>query len=397
MRRVLGAVVTAAAAIALAAPAGVAFGAAGVAQAGTLQAWGRGKWGDLGDGTTADQGTPVAVKLPPGVKVVAVATGLNHSLALTSAGGLLAWGINFHGELGDGTTQIRHVPVPVKLPRGVTITAVAAGCNDSLALTSTGRVLAWGRNSFGELGDGSKTSRDVPVWVKLPPGIKVTAIDAGCLISVALTSAGRLLAWGRNDTGELGNGNHIGSTVPIPVRLPKNVKFASFGRLNLETGDGYFAITATGQVYTWSTLPIKINISLPSGVGRLTTLYTGDGFDLVLTSRGVVLSSGLNNHGQLGDGTTTYEHGYVRVKLPPSVRASAIVASGYSSYALASNGRVYAWGQNFDGSLGNGQNTDSYLPGVVQLPAGLTATAIAANGDAVPENGQHAFAIVSRS
>ena len=143
------------------------------------------------------------VKLPAGTKVTAVAAGGYYSLALTSTGAVLAWGYNTDGELGNGSTASSDVPVKVKLPAGTKVTAIAAGGyldrsrrdtagpGHSLALTSTGAVLAWGYNADGELGDGDTTNSDVPVKVKLPAGTKVTAIAAGELHSLAVTSPAR--------------------------------------------------------------------------------------------------------------------------------------------------------------------------------------------------------------
>ncbi len=118
-----------------------------------------------------------------------MAAGGIHSLALTSTGGVLAWGGNGLGELGDGTTTDRPKPVQASLPSGTTVTAVSAGGGDSLALTSTGQVLAWGYNTFGQVGDGTTTlKRPTPGPVSLPAGAKVTAVDAGGYHNLALTS-----------------------------------------------------------------------------------------------------------------------------------------------------------------------------------------------------------------
>ena len=123
---------------------------------------------------------PVQVKLPAGRKVTAIAAGGNlygvggttagpgHSLALTSTGAVYAWGYNADGELGNGSTKNSLVPVKVKLPAGTKVTAVAAGELQSLAVTSSGAVLAWGGNNFGQLGDGNYDGSDVPVRVHVP-------------------------------------------------------------------------------------------------------------------------------------------------------------------------------------------------------------------------------------
>ena len=106
---------------------------------------------------------------------------------------------------------------------------MSAGEDHSLALTSTGQVLAWGDNTFGELGNGTTTAGDFSVKVKLPKGTKVTAVSAGYDFSLALTSTGQVLAWGSNGGGELGNGTTTGpdtcgvgsapcSTTPVKAR-----------------------------------------------------------------------------------------------------------------------------------------------------------------------------------
>jgi alpha-tubulin suppressor-like RCC1 family protein len=110
--------------------------------------------------------------------VVATAGDL-HALALTTDGRVLAWGYNFNGQLGDGSTVNRDKPVRVKLPSGARVRALAAGLDFSMALTRTGRILTWGNNSSGQLGDGTTTASSTPVAVHLPPGFTPTAIGAG--------------------------------------------------------------------------------------------------------------------------------------------------------------------------------------------------------------------------
>ncbi|MCN0181368.1 cell wall anchor protein, partial [Salinispora arenicola] len=104
--------------------------------------------GQLGDGTTTDSSTPVVVDMPSGTTITAVGAGGFHSLAMASAGTVLAWGLNDLGQLGDGTNTDSSIPVVVDVPSGTTITAVAAGGSYSLALTSAGTVLAWGLNDL---------------------------------------------------------------------------------------------------------------------------------------------------------------------------------------------------------------------------------------------------------
>jgi alpha-tubulin suppressor-like RCC1 family protein len=163
--------------------------------------------------------------------VTAIAAGGGHSLAVTSTGSMVAWGYNAYGELGNATTVSSDVPVVVNLPTDTEVTAVAAGLYHSLALTSTGRVLAWGENNYGQLGDGTSKGPQTcyvgvacsttPVDVELPEGTDVTAVAAGAWHSLALTSTGKLRAWGYNVDGELGNGTTTNTDLPVKVKLPK--------------------------------------------------------------------------------------------------------------------------------------------------------------------------------
>ena len=160
---------------------------------GGVKCWGSNGHDELGDGTTRDSLVPVGVSgLGGGVK--AIAAGARHTCALTSAGGVKCWGNNSSGTLGNGTTGRPFTPVDVYgLSSGVT--AIAAGLDHTCALTGAGGVNCWGYNRFGELGDGTTSDRWTPVDVSgLSSG--VTGIAAGGFQSCALTSAGGVKCWG---------------------------------------------------------------------------------------------------------------------------------------------------------------------------------------------------------
>ena len=146
--------------------------------------------------------------------MVAIAGGGVHSLALKSDGTVWAWGRNDWGQLGDGSMTNRLTPVPVSGLTGVV--AIAGGGVHSLALKSDGTVWAWGGNSSGQLGDGSMTNRLTPVPVSGLTGM--VAIAGGELHSLALSSDGTVWTWGYNVYGELGDGSTtIVRATPIPV------------------------------------------------------------------------------------------------------------------------------------------------------------------------------------
>lgn len=238
-----------------------------VTSTGQALAWGYNSQGQLGNGTTTSSSAPVPVSLPPGSDVVAVSAGENHSLALTSNGRVLAWGGNGYGSLGDGVSTGSKVPVAVDVPSGTTVTAVSAGWNFSLVLTVDGRVLGFGLDSHGQLGDGTTTNSLVPVYASLPSGTTVTAINAQYAEGVALTSTGGLLTWGSGAYGALGNGNEHPSSVPVAVSLPPGSTVGSIASGFWGTFYG-LAIEATRGVvggYALSPSPIAHRGSLAAG------------------------------------------------------------------------------------------------------------------------------------
>jgi alpha-tubulin suppressor-like RCC1 family protein len=182
---------------------------------GTVWAWGYNTQGQLGDGTTTQRNSPVPVL---GLaNVIAVAAGLEHSLALKTDGTVWAWGRNTSGEIGDGTNTQRTTPVQVLGLRG--ITGIAASEHTSLAVQGDGGtggyVWAWGENIDGQLGDGSTLNRPVPVRV---PGLSnAMHVHAGRSFSLATLADGTVRAWGTNGYGELGTLTGGGSTVPVTV------------------------------------------------------------------------------------------------------------------------------------------------------------------------------------
>jgi len=385
---------------AIAARPGIGTPTAAVTAAGTAVAWGDNHTGQLGDGTVIDRTAPVGVMLPSGTKVTAVATGGKHSLALTSAGTVLAWGSNSHGQLGDGSMADSHVPVPVSLPHGTVITALAAGGGHSLAVTAAGQVLAWGDNEYGQLGNGSTRDSDVPVRVRLPRGARVVAVHASYNYSIALTAGGHVLTWGYNGSGQLGNGYHTASDVPTRVRLPKGTTVRA-----IATGgfDG-LALTTAGHLLAWGdnrygqlgvgtrgSSDVPLRVKLPAGT-KVVAIAGGSQHTLALTSSGRVLAWGWNVYGQLGDGTTRDRHVPVRVRLPAGVSVTAVSAGGGFSVALTSTGRILAWGHNQFGQLGDGRTASSRLPVTVRLPAGLVGLALAAGPTT-----RHSLAVVAPS
>ena len=397
------AVASLAAGAAAAASADASTSAGAAATGGTLRAWGDNVTGQLGNGTETSSDTPVKVKLPSGTKITSVRAGCDHSVALTTKGRVLAWGLNNHGQLGDGSTTDTDTPVRVKFAAGTKITSVRAGCFFSMALTTKGHVLTWGDGAQGQLGDGSNSNTDTPVRVKLPAGTKAKSISAGDAHALAITTKGHLYAWGYNGDGELGNGTTNDAGKPVKVGLPAGtkVKIVSAG------GDHTLALSTTGQLYAWGYNGdgelgdgTTTSRDTPEAVdflfrgtppGAITSLAAGCFHSLALTTKGVVLGWGLGTSGQLGNASTTTSKLPVGAMLPAGTQVKSISAGCADSYARTAKGHVFAWGYNANGQLGDGTTTNSDVPVRVTLAASRKAVAIGSGPAA-----NHSFAIVRR-
>ena len=178
---------------------------------GSIAAWGENFYGELGDGTTGSR--PVPGRVADLDRVVAIAAGQSFSLAVRDDGSVWAWGNNDFGELGDGTTVTRLTPQQV--PGLSRIRAVAAGQGFALALDDSGAVWAWGANDLGELGDGTRANRGRPALIAGLTGM--TAIAAGLTSSYAVRGDGTIWAWGQNNFGQLGDGSIVDRAAPVKL------------------------------------------------------------------------------------------------------------------------------------------------------------------------------------
>jgi YD repeat-containing protein len=208
---------------------------------GAVWCWGSNDSGQLGDGTTADSDTPVAVAGLT-LDTVAIAAGMYHTASIDTDGAVWSWGYNGVGQLGDGTNTTPTTPVKAI---GLTLDAiaVAAGSYHTVALDTGGAVWTWGYNGWGQLGDGTKTDSNTPAAVS---GI-TDAVDiaAGYNHTVVLKSDGTVWGWGYNRYGQLGDDTTIDSTNPVQVIGLTDV-------VDITAGDDHtVAIKSDGTIWAW--------------------------------------------------------------------------------------------------------------------------------------------------
>lgn len=214
---------------------------------GIAYAWGDNMHGQLGNGTTDGSLAPTAVRMPDGATFTELHAGGHYSVAVASDGGLFSWGANNHGQLGTGSAE-GYLPVPTRVaaPEGVEFVTVVpggtrsdpdtdragAGGYHTLALTTEGEALAWGRNVEGQLGDGSHSDSAIPIAVRLPAGVQVAELAAGTFHSAALTERGTAFGWGMNVSGQVGDGTAGPASLfvlePSPVAMGVTVTGVTF-------------------------------------------------------------------------------------------------------------------------------------------------------------------------
>ncbi|MBI4700605.1 MAG: hypothetical protein HY744_05490 [Deltaproteobacteria bacterium] len=181
---------------------------------GTLWCWGRNADGELGDGTTQSKSSPVQVSAL-GTSALAVAAGGYHTCAVKAGGTLWCWGNNEYGQLGDGTTQDETSPVQVSV-LGTSALAVAGGQAHTCAVKAGGTLWCWGRNANGQLGDGTTQDKTSPVQVPAL-GTSALAVAAGNDHTCAVKAGGTLWCWGNNEYGQLGDGTTQKKLSPVQV------------------------------------------------------------------------------------------------------------------------------------------------------------------------------------
>lgn len=359
----------------------------GTSVSGTTYCWGSDEFGQLGNerDTTEAGAPPAPLHMPASITFTTVKAGEYHTCALTDAGAAYCWGADDYGQIGNDqtTTSPVVIPVTVRMPDGVSFVRLAAGYSHTCGLTESGEAYCWGNNKFGELGDGSTSNREVPVAMQMPDGVEFTTMSAGQYHTCALTPAGSAYCWGHNGLGQLGDGSTKNSALPVQVHMPSGVTFTALAAGTLHT----CALTDAGAAYCWGTnnngqlgdgstnqSEVPIAVSLPDGV-TLSSLSAGAYHTCGLTDAGAAYCWGLDEVGQLGDG-----HEYdgsietsavpVAVVMPPGVSFTTMVSGYGHNCALTPAGKAYCWGHDYLGAVDDGSVDDSPVP--VPVVSGLT-------------------------
>ena len=322
---------------------------------GAVYCWGGGGYGENGSASNAD--TPTAA-LVAGISNAAVVTaGSYYTCALTTDGHVSCWGVNWNGRLGDTTVNnSTNVPTDTGLT-GVKV--LSSGSGHSCVVKSDGTVACWGENDVGQCGVGAYgSSLQVPVPVSGVTG--VSDIAAGDNHTCALLSSGKVMCWGANYHGALGQGTTVVATQPVTVTGESSAAAVACG------DDFTCAAHKDGSVSCWGandngelglqTPPITATPAPLAGVTGITAIRSGPDSHTTcaLGAAGAVTCWGSNDYGQMGN-----NNGSPEVPTPFGPNATQLTVGDLHVCVLVTDGTVKCAGYDGSGQIGNGATSNN--------------------------------------
>ena len=371
---------------------------------GSVKCWGRGEHGRLGNDSSSDKDYPVNVVASNGssnhlLDIIQVSAGESHSCALTSGGNVKCWGKGEYGRLGNDSTNNKDHPVNVVDGDNSTndlsnIIQIEAGYAHTCALTSSGNVKCWGRNHYGQLGNGNDEFKGVdhPVSVISTQNSdtllsNIVQIGTGEYHTCALNSFGNVKCWGYGSLGQLGNDDTSDKNDPVTVVDGNDSTTPLSGIVQITTGEYHTcALTFSGNVKCWGygnggrlgnpygsditdnpiivgTMNNDDNTILP--LSDIVQISAGDMHTCALTSSGNIKCWGRGDNGRLGNNSDKWRNiapsNVVETNGSSNLLSNIVqIGSGNShTCALTSSGTIKCWGKNDYGQLGRGDNNTS--------------------------------------
>ena len=349
---------------------------AAVTEGGDLYCWGNNENGQVGNGTTTSQLTPI--KILSNIRSVSLVK--KRSAAITENGDLYCWGNNENGQVGNGTTTNQLTPVKVLS----NVKSVSLEWDTSAAITENGDLYCWGNNENGQIGYGTEIEQLTPA--KVLSNVRSVNLGDNCR-NAAITEDGDLYCWGFNYYGGVGNGTTENQYTPVKVL--SNVKSVSL------EGDTSAAITENRDLYCWG-FNYFGNVGNGTTINQLTpvkilsdirNVSLGGGTSAAITENGDLYCWGSNSYGSVGDGTGIDQS--IPVKILRNVKSVSL--RGHRNAAVTEEGDLYCWGFNCGGVV-NGTTEVCQLTPVKVLsnvrsnirsdgPVYERSTAITENGD----------------
>jgi alpha-tubulin suppressor-like RCC1 family protein len=302
----------------------------------------------------------VLENINPQIHWTSISLGAEHSFGIQSDGTLWGWGRNSDGQLGDGTNV--HRKTPIQIGTSSNWESITASQPHTVGIQSDGTLWAWGWNGYGELGDGTFIQKNIPVQVGIDSNWK--SVDAGQFYTIALRKDGTLWAWGLNNYGQLGDGTTTYKNTPIQIGTQSNWQSISAGF------DHTIGIQSDGTLWAWGKNNLgqlgdgsNIDKNSPIQIGTATnwqSISAGSNYTLGIKADGSLWAWGYNFYGQLGDGTSIDKNSPTQIGIAYNWYR---ISTGLNhSVGKQSDGTLWSWGQNGNGQLGNGTAIDHNIP-----------------------------------
>ncbi len=327
---------------------------------GSIWCWGDNTHGQLGDGTTTGGSNPRWVELS--TAVTGVATGDAHTCVVAADGGVWCWGRNHFGQLGDGTVGNRAGPTPVTLP-GLAV-AVTAGFAHTCAIGTGGQAWCWGSNETGQLGIGNTIpdtcGSPAVSCAKSPQAVEgltgVQVITAGGTAAGSHSCASledrSVWCWGDNSEEQLGTGGLVSRNTPVELTDLFSITGVTAGAYH------GCATRLNGEAHCWGrSFGAPFWISALENVERVSA---GSEFSCSILADATSWCWGINNLGQLGDGTN--DDRVYPSQVTGILGVVDIAAGGAHACAVTNTGQLWCWGSNSDGQLGGTSQLNTNLP-----------------------------------
>jgi alpha-tubulin suppressor-like RCC1 family protein len=339
---------------------------------GRVWAWGSNTVGQLGDNSITSRLTPVSVL--GAIKTFCKISGaVCHTIAIDKNGRVWGWGWNVAGQIGDNSSTSRLTPVSI-LGATKTFCKIGSGRVHTFAIDKNGRVWSWGFNSTGQLGDNSITSRLTPVSI-LGATKTFCQIAGGACHTAAIDKNGRAWAWGFNSTGQLGDNSITSKLTPVSV-LGATKTFCQIASGDFHT----VALDKNGRVWVWgrndegqlgdnSITSRRTPVSVLGATKTFCQIASSGRTTVALDKNGRVWAWGSNFYGEVGDNSITQRN--TPVSVAGTIKTFCQIASGTSdlseghTLAIEKNGKVWAWGGNSRGQLGDNSITSRRTPVLV--------------------------------
>ncbi len=336
---------------------GGGYHACGLTDGGTGYCWGWNYFGQLGNGEVGDQfgNEPRPVPITGGYTFASLTTGLYHTCGITTAGESYCWGAGSSGELGNGDDTVLGSPTPLPIVGSHTFAKLAAGGSHTCGITTDGDLYCWGGNFDGQLGVGNTTNSWAPLQVS--PGTTFSHVVTGLWNTCALTTAGEPFCWGSNSNGVLGNASPNGSEAS-PVAVSGGHTFTSID----EYGSFVCAIDDAGELWCWGRNDTGqvgdgtfVDANVPLAVETADTFVsvaTGAHHTCAITTSGATRCWGDGFYGQHGSGLLGQSTSPLDVA--GGLSFARLESGSHFTCGEITSGGVYCWGSSDTGQLGGG-------------------------------------------